>query len=313
MLSFIGKRLLAGVVLIFVVSSVTFFLMKSSGRNPVRALLGVNATQGQVDLKTAQLGLNRSIFDQYLGWLGGLVHGDLGTSWINQQPVASELFNRLPVTLSLAVTATIIASLLGMAMGVVAASWGPVADRILQVIVIVGAALPSFWVALMLSSSLAINLKIFPATGYVPLHQSIPGWAQSITLPVISLVLAAAAAVAQQARNSVLEVSQQDFVRTLRSRGLTRSRILWVNVMRNAAGPSLIVVSLQFIGLLSGAIIIEQVFALPGIGGLAVSATQFSDVPAVLGIVLVSVSVVVIVNLIVDILYGWLNPKVRTT
>lgn len=313
MLLFIAKRLAAGIVLIFVVSSLTFFLIKSSGHSPVRALLGVNATPAQVHTKTIELGLDRPVVVQFFDWLGGVFRGDLGTSWVNQQPVASELANRLPVTVSLAITATLIAAILGLAMGVAAATWGPIADRVLQVLAIVGAALPSFWVALVLSSTFAINLHLFPATGYVSLFQSLPGWAQSITLPVVSLVLAAAAAVAQQARNSILEVSKMDFVRTLRSRGLSERRILWVNVVRNSSGPALTVISLQFIGLLSGAIIIEQVFALPGLGGMALSATQFSDVPAVLGIVLASVTTVVAVNLLVDIAYGALNPKVRVS
>lgn len=311
MITFVAKRIASGLALVFVVSSVTFFLMKASGSNPVRTLLGINATDEQIAQKTIELGLDRPVIIQYLSWLGGILRGDFGISWVNSEPVSTSLLNKLPVTLSLAITATAVAVIVGVALGIAAVRLGPVIDRVLQVLVILGAAVPAFWLALILSTTFAVQLRIFPAGGYVPLTESVTGWMTSITLPVTALVLGAAAALAQQVRNSMLDVFQQDFVRTLRSRGLSPTRILLVNVLRNASGSALAVVSLQFIGLLSGAIIIEQVFALPGIGAMAVAATSVSDVPVILGIVVVSVIVVVVVNLIVDIAYGWLNPKVR--
>ena len=311
MLAFIAKRIASGIVMVFVVSTLTFFLMKLAGTNPVRTLLGITATPDQIATKTAELGLDRPVLSQYLDWLGAAIHGDFGASWVDGVPVSSTLADRIPVTVSIAVVATLLALLVGLALGVTAVRLGTWVDRILQIAVILGAAVPSFWLALILSTTFAVDLRWFPAVGYVPVTESVGGWMASITLPVAALVLGAAAAIGQQIRNSMLDVMRLDYIRTLRSRGLSGNRVILIHALKNASAPALTVVSLQFIGLLSGAIIIEQVFAIPGMGSMAVAATSFSDMPVVLGIVVVSVAVVVGVNLIVDIAYGWFNPKVR--
>lgn len=310
MLAFIAKRIASGVVMVFVVSTLTFFLMKLAGTNPVRTLLGITATPEQIASKTSELGLDRPVLVQYLDWLGAAIHGDFGSSWVDGVAVSSTLADRIPVTISIAVVATLLALVVGLALGVAAVRLGTWVDRVLQIVVILGAAVPAFWLALILSTTFAVELRWFPAVGYVPATESIVGWMASITLPVAALVLGAAAAIGQQIRNSMLEVMKLDYIRTLRSRGLSGNRVI-LHALKNASAPALTVVSLQFIGLLSGAIIIEQVFAIPGLGSMAVAATSFSDMPVVLGIVVVSVAVVVGVNLIVDIAYGWLNPKVR--
>ncbi|MGV8881604.1 MAG: ABC transporter permease [Rhodoglobus sp.] len=310
MLAFIAKRIASGIVMVFVVSTLTFFLMKLAGTNPVRTLLGITATPDQIASKTAELGLDRPVLVQYFDWLGAAIHGDFGASWVDGVAVSSTLADRIPVTISIAVVATLLALVLGLALGIAAVRLGTGVDRVLQIVVILGAAVPAFWLALILSTTFAVQLRWFPAVGYVPVTDSIVGWMASITLPVAALALGAAAAIGQQIRNSMLEVMKLDYIRTLRSRGLSDNRVI-AQALKNASAPALTVVSLQFIGLLSGAIIIEQVFAIPGLGSMAVSATSSSDMPVVLGIVVVSVAVVVGVNLIVDIAYGWLNPKVR--
>ena len=311
MFRFITKRLLGGVMLAYVVVTGMFFFLKLTGTDPARGALGLYATPDQVATKRVQLGLDRPIVTQYFDWLGHAVTGDLGTSSSTNTPVINMVVASLPVTVSLAIGAVVVAGVLGALLGVLAAvNPGPL-DKVLQVVMVVGFALPNFWVAILLALYFAVELQWFPATGYTPLSASPVGWLQTIALPVIALAIGSIAAIAQQLRNSVVSVSGQDFVRTLRSRGLSRTDILLTHVLRNASPPALTMLSLQFIAALSGAAIVERVFALKGIGSVAIAASGSSDIQVIMGVLLFTVLVVVGVNLVVDILYGALNPKVR--
>lgn len=312
MVRFLLTRFGGAVVLAFIVSTGTFFLLSTAGADPAAALLGIDATSAQIAVKRAELGLDAPLFSRYLDWLGGALTGNLGTSWSTNQQVASLVATRLPVTLSLAVGAILLSSVLGITLGYVSAIKRGWLDRALQFLVVIGYGLPGFWVALVLSTVFAVQLGWFPATGYTPFTQSPSGWAGTVILPIIALTLGVAASIAQQTRDSVLDVLRQGYVRTLRSRGLPHWRVLVLHVLRNAAAAPLGVISLQFIGLLGGAIMVENVFALPGLGTFAVSSSISSDVPAILGIVVVGAVTVVIVNLILDSVMAWLNPKVRT-
>lgn len=306
-----AKRALSALVLTVAVATVTFFMLYGMGGDPVANLLGNTATRQQIAIRRAELGLDRPVLVQYFHWAAAAVHGDLGTSWTNRQPVTDALVARIPVTLSLAALASLVSTLVGAALGVAAARWRGWGDRLLQLLVIAGFALPGFWLAAWFSTTFAVGLHWFPAIGYTPLGQSVSGWLQSVTLPAAALAVGASAGIAQQVRNSVIEVERKDFVRVLRSRGLGRSRILVRHVLRNAAPAALTTFSLQFIGLLGGTIIVENIFALPGLGALAISATNVGDVPVVMGITLFTVVVVVVVNLGLDLLQGLLNPKAR--
>ncbi|MCM0621390.1 ABC transporter permease [Nocardioides bruguierae] len=312
MLLFLTRKVGAALSLVVVVASITFFMLYASGSDPVANLLGQSATAAQIETRRAELGLDRPVLTQFLEWWGHLLRGDLGTSWTNRQPVMATLLTRVPVTLSLAIAATVVAAVVGTALGTLAARFRGVVDVVLQLVVVVGFALPAFWFAVLLSQTFAIRLGWFPAVGYTPLVESPAAWLSSITLPVVALAAGVTASIAQQVRNSVIEVERRDFVRALRSRGIGPGRILVAHTLRNAAPAALTVLSLQFIGLLGGAIIIENIYALPGIGALAISATNVGDVPVVMGIVLVTVVIVVVVNLVLDLLQGLLNPKART-
>ncbi|MCL8026893.1 ABC transporter permease [Nocardioides bruguierae] len=312
MLLFLTRKVGAALSLVVVVASITFFMLYASGSDPVANLLGQSATAAQIETRRAELGLDRPVLTQFLEWWGHLLRGDLGTSWTNRQPVMATLLTRVPVTLSLAVAATVVSAVVGTALGTLAARFRGVVDVVLQLVVVVGFALPAFWFAVLLSQTFAIRLGWFPAVGYTPLVESPTAWLSSITLPVVALAAGVTASIAQQVRNSVIEVERRDFVRALRSRGIGPGRILVAHTLRNAAPAALTVLSLQFIGLLGGAIIIENIYALPGIGALAISATNVGDVPVVMGIVLVTVVIVVVVNLVLDLLQGLLNPKART-
>jgi peptide/nickel transport system permease protein len=196
-------------------------------------------------------------------------------------------------------------------LGVNAATRGGVADRVVQVLSVLGFAIPGFLVALGLVTLFAIKTHVFKPTGYVAFSDSPTQWLSSITLPVIALSLGSIAGVAAQIRGSVMDALRQDYVRTLRSRGLSETRVVYKHVLRNAAGPALSVLAVQFVGLLGGAVIVEQIFAIPGLGQVAVGATSQGDIPLVMGLVIATAVIVVVLNLAVDLLQGWLNPKVR--
>jgi peptide/nickel transport system permease protein len=180
-----------------------------------------------------------------------------------------------------------------------------------QLISVLGIAIPGFLVAIGLVLVFAINLGWFKPTGYTQFADSPGGWLSAITLPVLALSIGSVAGVAQQVRGSMLDAQRQDWVRTLRSRGLPESRVVYEHVLRNAAGPALSVLAIQFIALIGGAIFVETIFAIPGLGQVAVGATNQKDIPLVMGLVIAVTVLVVLVNLVVDLLQGWLNPKVR--
>ncbi len=311
MFTFVLRRVVSGIVLVFVISTVAYLLLYLGGGDIARRILGQSATQADVALKAAALGLDRPIVVQYGDWLVHAVTGNLGISWFTGQPVTTAIATRLAVTLTLVIGATIISALVAVAIGVWAAVRRGWVDRVVQVVSILGFAIPGFLVALGLVTLFAINLKLFKPTGYVQFGDSPSGWIASITLPIIALSLGSIAGIAQQVRGSVIDALRQDYVRTLRSRGLGPVSVIAKHVLRNAGGPALAVLAVQFIGLLGGAVIVEQVFAIPGLGQVAVIATSQGDIPLVMGLVVVTAVIVVIVNLVIDLAQGWLNPKVR--
>jgi peptide/nickel transport system permease protein len=313
MVSFIFRRLISGVVVLFVVSSLTFFMLYFSATSVARNILGETATQAQVHLKEAELGLDQPLLSRYFSWLGGVLHGDFGVSWFTSQPVVDSILGRLPTTLSIVLVTIVIAAVLATLFGVAAAVRRGWVDRLLQIISIGASAIPQFVVAIILVTVFAIGLRWFPATGYVPIGDSVGGWVASIALPIIALAIGTVASTAQQVRSAVINVLSRDYVRTLRSRGLAPREILFRHVLRGAAPAGLTVLSLQFIGMLGGVVVIEQIFALPGLGFLALQSTTQGDMPVLMGVVVYIVIIVVVVNLLVDLAVGWLNPKARVS
>ncbi|MBU4464260.1 MAG: ABC transporter permease [Actinobacteria bacterium] len=311
MLMFIVRRVISGVILIFVISFLAFTLLYLSGGDIARRILGQSATDETVALKAKALGLDRPILVQYWDWLTSALVGNLGRSWTTSQYVSVSLSSRLAVTLSIVIGATIIAAILSVVLGVLAARRGGWIDALVQFISVIGFAIPGFLIALVLVLVFAINLHWFKATGFVPITTSFGGWVASVTLPIAALSIGAIASVSQQVRGSVIDAMSRDYVRTLRSRGLSTNRVVYKHVLRNAGGPALAVLALQFIGLIGGAVIVEQVFALPGIGQLTVTATTSGDIPVVMGVVIATAVIVVIVNLLIDLAQAALNPKVR--
>jgi peptide/nickel transport system permease protein len=309
--TFILRRLAAGIVLVFVITTVAYAILYASSGDVARKLLGENATDEQVAAKTAELGLDRPLLTQYWDWLSDALSGDFGTSYVTGRSVATTVADRFPVTLSMVLVAITVTALISIALGMTAAIRGGWTDRVLQVVSVVGFSLPNFWIALVLILTFAINRSWFPATGYVGLLDDPVDWARSLVLPVTALAVSATASASQQIRGAVRDVLELDFVRTLQSRGLGRRSVLFRHVLRNAAPPALTVLSLQFIGLLGGAVVIEQVFGMRGLGTLTVQSALDTDIPQLMAIVVLMVILVVIVNLVIDIVNGWLNPKAR--
>ena len=311
MLIFILRRVLSGLVLIVVITVIAFTLLYIGSGNIARTIVGQNATQEVVARKAAELGLDRPLFVQFGDWLTSAFTGDLGRSWFTGQLVSVQLSSRLAVTLSLVIGAIVLTAIFSVILGILAARRGGAVDGTVQFFSILGFAIPGFLIALFLVLVFAINLGWFKATGYIPLTTSFTGWLSSVTLPIIALAIGGIATIAQQVRGSVLDGLSRDYVRTLRSRGLSSNRVVYKHVLRNAGGPALALLAVQFIGMIGGAVIVEQIFALPGIGSLTVSATAQGDIPVVMGIVIITAIIAVVVNLLIDLAQAALNPKVR--
>ncbi|ALJ20071.1 ABC transporter permease [Microbacterium sp. No. 7] len=311
MIGYLLRRIGMSVLLLFVVTLLTYVMVFSGGRNIAARLAGLEATDEMIEARLVQLGLDQPVLQSYFQWAIGALQGDLGTSWFTSEPVTSAILSRLPVTLSLVIVTIVLSAILAVALGMAAAVRRGWADRVVQVLAIVGYAVPGFIIAMLLVTLFAINWRIFPATGYVPIEQGLGGWAWSLVLPVTALVVGTVAATAQQVRGALIDVLRRDYVRTLRSRGIGEREILWKHVLRSAAPPGLTILSLQIIGLLSGSVIVEQIFNISGMGYLAVQSTARGDIPIIQGVVTVTILIVVIVNFAIDLAVAWLNPKAR--
>ena len=313
MLVMISRRLASGVAVLFVVAVMTFVLLYSSSGNVARNILGDQATDEAIAAKNAELGLDQPLLSRLVDWLSGAVRGELGSSWFTNEPVISAITSRLPVTLAMVTVSIVLIAIIATLLGMLAAVRRGWVDRLVQVGAVLGNALPGFIIGVVLVWVFAIELGLFPAISTIAPGAGQAAWIASLTLPVIALVINGVASAAQQIRSAFIRQLELDYVRTLRSRGISEREILFRHVLRSAAPAGLTVLSLQFIGLLGGVVIIEQIFAIPGLGRLAIVATTQSDLPLVMGVVIYTVLIVIVVNLLVDIVNGWLNPKVRVS
>ncbi|MCV3239921.1 ABC transporter permease [Mesorhizobium sp. ZC-5] len=312
MLRLIFQRLLALVPLLFIVSVLTFSFTSLLPSDPVDLIIGDTGTQEQYEIVRERLGMNEPVVVRYFQWLGRAVQGDLGTSFFNSVSVTGAVMQRLPVTLSLTAVSALIAIVVGIAAGIAAAlrprSW---VDRFATLGATFGQAVPNFWFGLILVAFFAVNLRWFPATGLTPISASPWEWLRSVTLPAVALGLSASAAIARQVRSAMVGVLQQDYIRAARAQGLPARRVLFRHALTNAMVPVVAVLSFQITVLLGGSLIVEQVFAINGLGTLAITAVRQQDIPMIQGLVLVMVALVVIVQLATDVMYGLLNPKAR--
>lgn len=311
MTGYVIQRFASAMLLLLTITAVAYGLIYSGGAEVSRSILGELATDEQVAAKNVELGLDRPLPIQYGNWLANAVRGDLGRSWFSAERVSDAIASRLGVTLSIVSVAILICTVISVALGAFAAVRRGWWDRAVQIVSVIGEALPNFWVGLLLVATFAISLRIFPATGFVPLNRSPLGWLSSITLPVTALVIGGVASAAAQVRGALIDVLSRDYIRTLRARGLPENRVILRHALRNAAPAAITVLSLQFIGMIGGAVMIEKVFALPGMGTLAIDATVRGDIPVIMGVLITMALIVVVVNLFVDLANAWINPKAR--
>lgn len=312
MIVVIARRVLQSIALLFAVTFIIFLLMSMRGEDVVQNLLGEAATDEQIALRAAQLGLDQPLLVRYATWLAHAAVGDFGASWANGSSVSLQLAQRVPVSLSLVTGAVLVTAIVSAVIGLAAAFSRGWVDRALQITAVTIAALPGFWVALILVTVFAIQLRLFPATGYVSPDRDVSAWAAGLVLPIAALAIGAAADTAHQVRGAAVDVLEQDYIRTLRAQGVSPWSLVFRHVLRNAAVPALTLLGLQFVGMLGGSIIIENIFALPGLGSVIVTAASIGDLPPVLGAVTIIVIAVLVMNLLVDLAIAWLNPKART-
>lgn len=312
MLSYILSRLVALALSLVVASLVIFVMIELVPGDPASFMLGLNAAPDTVAALRAELGLDGSPVERYLRWVGGMLQGDFGTSYTYRAPVAELVTARLAVSLPLALMALLLSTLIAIPVGLYAASRrGRQGDWSVMGLTQLGIAIPNFWFAMILVVIFAINLRWFSAGGF-------PGWDQGIwpslkalTLPAVALALPQASILARVMRSAVLEVLGQDYIRTARAKGLSRRRTLTDHALRNALIPVLTIIGLQFSFLIAGAIIIENVFFLPGLGRLVFQGITQRDLIVVESVVMLLVFAVILVNFLVDIAYGLADPRLR--
>lgn len=312
MLKLIGRRLLLTIPLLFFVSLIVVGLVQLVPGDPAVTIAGENATVERIAEVRERLGTDDPVVHQYARLMKGIATGDLGKSLYSEQKVLDALFTALPVTLSLAGLALVFVALLGIPFGLFAGTRpGSITDRVISILVAIGVAAPGYWIGIIMIIVFGLNLKWFPTGIYVNLRDDPAGWLNHLIMPAFALSLAGIVEVTRQLRSSMKETMLADFVRTARAKGLPGRLVVMKHAFKNAAVPLVTVLGLQVNTLLGGAIALELVFGLSGVGALAVRAVQNQDIPVIQGIVLVSVVVVTVSNLLVDLAYGWLNPKVR--
>jgi peptide/nickel transport system permease protein len=309
-LVFIVRRLLLTIPMLFVMSVVVFLIIRLVPGDPVRTMLGFRATDANVAELRHQLGLDRSLFDQYLSWAGALLRGDLGKDIVSHASLAQLLSQRLPVTFELTGLSMLLAVLVGVPLGVRAATGGRWVKRLTEGFVIFGISVPDFWLGIMLVLIFAGTLVILPPSGYTPFATDPAGNLRYMILPVLTLATGEAAYILRTTRGAVGAVMDRPFITFLRAKGIGTRRIVFGHALRNA-GPSIVtVIGIQVGVLLGGAIIIETMFALPGVGRLVVTGINQRNYPTVQVGILAIATIFIVVSLITDLIVAWLDPRV---
>ncbi len=313
MLRYTLKRALSLGLSLVVASLVIFFVIEVVPGDPASFMLGLNAQPDTIAALRSELGLDASKLERYLAWVGGMVQGDFGTSYTYRTPVTEMIGDRIWVSLPLALYALTLSTLIAFPAGIYAASRrGKPGDMAVMGATQLGVAVPNFWFAMMLVLIFAINLRWFSAGGFVGWEKGIPAAIKSLTLPAIALALPQSAILARVMRSALLDVLGEDFMRTARAKGLTRRQALMRHGLRNALIPVLTIIGMQFSFLLAGAIIIEQVFFLPGLGRLIFQSISARDLIVVESVVMLLVFLVILVTFLVDLAYAAVDPRLRS-
>jgi peptide/nickel transport system permease protein len=307
------RRMMWSVVVLLVVAAATFAIFFAIPTNPAELIAGKYATEATVAKIKRDLGLDQPLPIQYVRFVAGAAHGDLGYSYVSQQPVTAALTQAFPKTLSLTAGAIVVWLLIGIPLGIVSAiKPGSFWDRAALVFALVGISAPVYWIGLVLLKVFSDMLGWFPLGGYVDITVGGPlAWAHSLVLPWFALAMLYAGWYARMTRSQMLDVAQMDFVRTARAKGLSGRDVVVKHILRNAMLPLVTMLGIDIAYLFGGAVLTETVFGIPGIGGLAWRAIRQRDLPMVMGTVLFAAAFIVLANLVVDMLYRWLDPRIR--
>lgn len=314
MTEYVLRRIAYFVAVLFVVTLVTFSVALLLPGDPALAYIGEANMRDKTMYETMrkELGLDQAIPVQYAKWLGRALRGDLGRSIRTREPALEGLLARFPVTLHLTAMAMVVALLIAVPVGILSAVRpNSNADRAGTVLAMSGVAVPDFWLGIMLIYAFSVWLKVLPPSGYVPLSQGLWPSLLSMVLPALSLGMAFSALVMRQLRSSLIEVLQQEYVLAARAKGLPESRVVGRHALKNALIPVVTVVGLQTGRLFGGAVVVETIFALPGLGRLAADSIFFRDFPMLQGVVLILALAVLLANLLTDLLYAFLDPRIR--
>jgi peptide/nickel transport system permease protein len=310
LLAFLAGRLISLLLTLFAASVVVFIVLRLLPGDPAAIILGVNARPDTIGALRHQLGLDRPIWIQFVGWIAGFVRGDLGSSYTYNVPVAMLVSERVAVSLPLACLAIVLSTAIAIPVGVLAAArHGRALDTLVMGVAQIGVAIPNFWLGLLLILLFGIRLHWFPASGFAGWEQGVWAGVRSLILPSLALALPQAAILARVTRTSVLETLSANFVRTARAKGLSPRAALWRHTVPNALIPVITIMGLQFSFLLAGTIIVENVFTLPGLGRLIFQAIAARDLIMVQDLVLLLAGSVVVVNFIVDLAYAMIDPR----
>ncbi|MGG5372311.1 ABC transporter permease [Enterococcus sp. AZ196] len=312
MLSYIGKRILALIPVLFIVSIITFLIVYLIPGGPATAILGMEATSDQINQMNAQLGFDRPFLVQYVDWLGGIIRGNWGESYFLRQSVISVIAEYFGPTLSLAILAQIFAVIIAMPLGILAAyRRGTAIDLVAVSVSLLGSALPGFLLSMFLMLVFSVYNQWFPVAGYVDLSAGIGEYLNYLFLPALSLGIVQAAYLTRMIRSSLLDVLHKSFIQTARAKGLKEKNVLLSYGLKNAAPVILTAIGQSFGSLITGTIVTETLFNIPGLGMLTMSAINRRDVFVIQGVVLFVTLLYVLINLFVDVLYGFVDPRLQ--
>ena len=311
---FILRRVLTLAATLIGASLIIFLVLDALPGNAAQMLMGADASPDAVRALTVKLGLDQPLLYRYFRWIGGIAAGDLGTSYVYGTPVAELIAERLVLTVPLAIMSMLTTVVLALAAGIyTAANHNKIGDVGVMAATQFGIAIPNFWFAILLILLFSVKLQWLSAGGFAGWEEGILPGIRSLLLPAISLAVVQAAILARVTRSAVLEVLREDFVRTARAKGLSRRQVMWGHVLRNAMIPVMTVMGLQFANLLAGAIVIENVFYLPGLGRLIFQSISNRDLIVVRNCVMLLAAMVVIVNFVVDVLYAAIDPRLKAS
>ncbi len=312
MLQYTIRRLFSIIPVLLVVCVIVFLIVHLTPGNPAYLILGEDSSPEAVAQLEEQLGLNKSIVEQFVDWIKNIVTGDLGESVYSSEPVTQVIFDRIGPTFSLMLISMTFTLIIAIPTAIFVV-WrrNTVMDPIFTSASLVGASIPEFWFAMLLVLSFGVAIPIFPVAGYVPIAEGTGNWLHHLILPAIILATVEVGLIARMLRDSMLESVNQDYTKTARAKGVRESVVLMKHVFSNALIPTTTVVGLMIAGLLGGTVIIETIFTIPGIGQLLIDSIHRRDYPVIQGVVLFIAVVYVLVNLLIDLLYALLDPRIR--